>query len=76
MIAYITEGEFGEYKNTRVRFMVERAREALKELRLESWASVLRFAAVERKSLLTTPLFEAPVWLRPDSDSPVALLHD
>lgn len=76
MIAYITTGEFKEYKNTRLRFMVERAKEALKEMRLESWASVLRFAAVERKSLLTTPLFEAPVWMRPDTDSPVTLLHD
>jgi hypothetical protein len=76
MIAYITTGEVKEYKNSRVRFMVDCAKEALKDLKLESWASILRFTAVERKNLFDTDLFDGRVWMRPDTDSLVSLLHD
>lgn len=76
MIAYITTGDVKEYKNARVKFMAQCAKEALKELKLESWAGILRFAGIERKNLFETALFYDRVWLGADTDSPVTLLHD
>jgi hypothetical protein len=50
-------------------------RELLCELKLEDWADVFRFATVDYDTLYTAPLFDAPVWYRPDSQTPLPLLR-
>jgi Replication-relaxation len=75
LIAYATTGELPEYKETRVKFMRLCSLEALSEMNMKSWASILRFTGVERRTMYESPLFGGPVWLRPDSDSPLPLLE-
>lgn len=76
LIAYVTTGELPQYRDSRRSTMCRWSIDTLNEMGLESWASILRFAAVERKEMYTTPLFDGRVWRRPDSDSPLALLYD
>jgi hypothetical protein len=73
-IAYATTGERPEYVQTRLRAMRAWTREVLSELDRESWASVFRFTGLSLDGVYETPLFEAPVWVRPDEETRVPLL--
>jgi hypothetical protein len=74
MIAYATSGGRAEYRETRRQTMSRWIREVLEELRLTSWAPIFRVASLTYEELYTSPLFEGPVWFRPDSDVPLRLL--
>jgi hypothetical protein len=70
IIAYATTGQVQEYAETRRKTMCTWTMEVLRELELESWASIFRFtSAVVYKTLLEEgeALFTKPVWYRPDS---------
>jgi Replication-relaxation len=67
MIAYITTGE------TRRKAMCAWAQQVLAELHMENWSHIFRFSSVEFDQLYTTPMFDEPVWYRPDSPIPVLL---
>jgi hypothetical protein len=47
--------------------------EVLTELHKEAWASIFRFCSFLLEDIYDTNLFEAPVWYRPDSPTPVPL---
>lgn len=47
--------------------------EVLAEAGRERWASVFRITSVVYDDLYRTPLFEKPVWYRPDQPDPVPL---
>lgn len=74
LIAYVTTGERPEYRETRRAAMCAYTQEVLADLHMENWASIFRFTSIEYDQLFTTPLFDEPVWYRPDSASPVPLL--
>jgi hypothetical protein len=77
LICFLTTGHIEEYKNERRRALQGWTREALAQLHMEDWAAVLRFAAVGYNELFTLPLFDAPVWYRPDDpETAVSLLTD
>lgn len=73
MIAYATTGETPAYRETRRRTMCAWTQEVLAEQQMESWASVFRFCSVAYDDLYTAPLFQDPVWYRPDQPQPVPL---
>jgi hypothetical protein len=73
-IAYATTGERPEYVQPRLRAMRAWTREVLSELDRESWGSVFRFTGLSLDRVYETPLFDEPVWLRPDEEKPVPLL--
>jgi hypothetical protein len=75
VIAYVTTGELPEYREARARAMRQWASEILREMNMRNWGSILRFTSVIRKEMFKAPLFDGRVWLTPDSESPVALLH-
>jgi hypothetical protein len=76
MVAYATTGERPEYREARVRAMRAWTREILEEMNMEDWGSILRFAAIERKKMFESRLFDGRLWRDPVADSPVTLLHD
>jgi hypothetical protein len=76
VIAYATTGELPEYRQSRCNAMRDWTREVLTDMNLKSWAAILRFASVVREDMYEPGLFEAPVWLRPGSDSPLSLLEE
>jgi hypothetical protein len=47
--------------------------EVLADLHMENWSNIFRITSVEYDQLFTTPLFDEPVWHRPDSPTPVPL---
>jgi hypothetical protein len=47
--------------------------EVLAELHKEAWASIFHFHSFLLEDIYETPIFEAPVWYRPDSPEPVTL---
>jgi hypothetical protein len=73
MIAYITIGDLPEYRETRRRAMCTWAQQVLAELHMENWSHIFHFASVEFDQFYTAPLFDEPVWYRPDSPTPVRL---
>jgi hypothetical protein len=73
-IAYATTGDRPEYRETRRRAMCVWTGEVLAELRLTSWAAIFRFCSLTHEEIYTTPLFQDPLWFRPDSEIPVRLL--
>jgi Replication-relaxation len=73
MIAYLTTGEMPEYRETRRKAMCVWTQEVLADLHMENWSHIYRFASVVFEDLYTTPLFDEPVWYRPDSATPVPL---
>lgn len=73
LIAYLTTGERPEYRETRRRAMCAWTQDVLADLRMENWSSIFRFASVVFDELYTSPVFDAPVWYRPDSPTPVSL---
>lgn len=76
VIAYATTGELPEYRQSRCSAMRDWTREVLSEMNLKSWARILRFTSVVREEMYEPALFGAPVWLRPDRDSPLSLLEE
>ena len=76
LIVYATTGEIPKYKDTRVKWMRTSCMEVLNEMNLKSWASILRFGVVDRKTIYDSPLLQGMVWVRPDSESPLALLPE
>ena len=77
IIAYATTGQVQAYANTRQKTMCAWTMEVLAELEIESWASVFRVTTVTYETLYkeAQALFTAPVWYRPDSPTPVPLIH-
>lgn len=73
VIAYLTTGDLPEYRETRRKAMCRWTQEVLAELHIENWASIFRISSVVFDELYTTPIFDEPVWYRPDSLSPVPL---
>lgn len=73
LIAYVTTGERPEYRETRRAAMCAWTMEVLAELQMENWSHIFHFTSVECDELYTSPLFDAPVWYRPDSPTPVSL---
>ena len=69
IVSYVTTGQTPEYRTTRMKTMNAWTREVLTDLNLKSWGGIFRFASVEFDSLYDQAgnLFEAPVWLRPDT---------
>jgi hypothetical protein len=73
IIAYVTTGGLAEYGKRRRRVMCDWTRELLTENRREKWASVFRFAAIVPEKLYSSPIFDEPVWYRPDSNVSISL---
>lgn len=73
MIAYVTTGDRPEYRETRRKAMCAYTMEVLAELHKENWASVFRFHSFLLENAYDTPIFEAPLWYRPDVPTPVPL---
>ena len=62
------------YPDTRRQALQGWTQALLRELKLEDLADIFRFATVNYDSLYSAPLFDAPVWYRPDSHIPLPLL--
>ena len=64
IIAYATTGQVPEYAETRRKTMAAWTMEVLRELEMESWASIFRFTSVEYKTLYKHghELFAKPAW--------------
>jgi hypothetical protein len=73
MIAYVTVSETAEHRETRRRAMCAWTNKVLKELGKTSWAPIFRFHGLNLADIYNLPIFEAPVWYRSDSSSPVPL---
>jgi hypothetical protein len=75
IIAYATTGQVQEFAETRRKTMGTWTMEVLRELAIESWASIFRLTSVEYKTLYEHghELFAKPVWYRPDDPTPVTL---
>lgn len=73
IIAYVTTGDRPEYQESRRRAMTAWTRGILKELNMEEWATIFRFHSLCLADIYQSDIFEAPVWYRPDSSSPVPL---
>jgi hypothetical protein len=73
IVAYATTGQKHEYRETRRKAMCAWTQEVLAELYKEDWASVFRFHSLCLDDIYNTPLFEAPVWFRPDVPTPLPL---
>jgi hypothetical protein len=76
IIAYVTTGQVPAYRETRVKTMAAWTKDVLSELKMERWAGLFRFTPAVFETLYedAPTLFEKPVWYRPDSVSPLALL--
>jgi hypothetical protein len=73
-IAYATTGQLPTYGETRRQTMGRWIMEVLTELKMETWAGIFRVTNLSHAQLYQTPLFDAPVWYRPDTDQPIPLL--
>jgi hypothetical protein len=73
LIAYATTGQLPTYGDTRRRALGGWIMEILAELKMENWAGVFRVTSLTHAEMFETPLFDAPVWYKPDADSPVSL---
>jgi hypothetical protein len=49
-------------------------KELLAETGRESWGDVFRITTLSLESVYQTPLFDGPVWFRPEGREPVKLL--
>jgi hypothetical protein len=73
LIAYMTTGDLSEYRESRCKAMCRFTQGVLADLHMENWSSIFRFTSVVFEELYTSPMFDEPVWYRPDSSSPVPL---
>jgi hypothetical protein len=73
VIAYLTTGELPQYREARRKAMCNWTMEILTELHKETWAPVFRFRSFLLEEIYEAPIFEAPVWYRPDSPTPMPL---
>src|SRR5207248_6522210 len=67
LIVYVTTGDRIEYGESRCRAMSAWTQEVLADLHMENWSNIFRFTSVVFEELYTTPIFDQPVWYRPDS---------
>ena len=78
IIAYATTGQVQAYAETRRKTMGAWTMEVLRELEIESWASIFRFTSAVVYTTLYEEghaLFTKPVWYRPDAPmTPLPLL--
>jgi hypothetical protein len=72
-IAYGTTGERPEYVERRLSSMRQWTREVLASQGRENWAELLRFCSLSLDTVYELPLFDAPVWRRIGSETPVTL---
>jgi hypothetical protein len=75
VVAYATTGAKGELDEGRRRRVCAWTMEALKESGHEDWASVFRFASVDRDTIYGAGLFDGAVWYMPDSKNTVSLFE-
>ncbi len=73
IVGYLTTGERPEYRESRRKAICAWTKEVLADLHMENWSHIFLITSVDYDQLFTTPLFDAPVWYRPDSASPVPL---
>jgi hypothetical protein len=73
LIAYVTAGDRPSHLEARRKTMCAWTNDLLNELDMEKWASMFRFHALAVDEMYTSPLFDAPVWYRPDITSPLML---
>jgi hypothetical protein len=77
LIAYATTGRLQAHADSRRKTMCAWTMEVLRELAIESWASIFRFTSAVVYTRLYEQggeLFTKPVWYRPDSPAPLPLL--
>ena len=74
-IAYVTTGERPEYRETRCKAMCQWTLEVCRELHLERWATLFRFAPITLETLYGSDLFDGEVWLEPGRKEPVGLFR-
>lgn len=74
IVVYATTGQLPEYQTSRRIAICKWTLELLKELKMEEWAGVFRFAGIDYKRLLLTPLFDESAWYQPDKNKAQALL--
>jgi hypothetical protein len=73
MIAYATTGQLPTYRETRQQALCNWIMEVLAGLKMENWAGVFRVTSLVYQDIYTNPLFDAPVWYRPDASQPLPL---
>jgi hypothetical protein len=73
-ICYLTIGQHPNYKHTRLAAMQRYTQEVLAAEKMQTWASVFLFAAVDYNHLYQIPLFDQPLWYPPNSQTPEHLL--
>jgi hypothetical protein len=73
MICYLTTGGLPQYRESRRKAMCAWTMEVLTELRKEAWAPIFRFCSFLLEEIYEMNIWEAPVWYRPDSLTPVPL---
>ncbi len=71
IIAYATTGQLPTYGQTRRQALCAWIMDVLAELKMENWAEIFRVTNLTHEDIYTTPLFDAPVWYRPDAPQPV-----
>jgi hypothetical protein len=75
LMCFITTGHIEDYKDQRRRALQSWTQEVLADCHLEHWSTIFRFASVGYNELFTLPLFDSPVWYRPDDpEAAVSLL--
>jgi hypothetical protein len=73
-IVYITPAEQSSAEHSSYRKAICRwTQELLSDLEMGKWANIFRVASVLFSEIYTTPLFEAPIWYKPDSPTPLLL---
>jgi hypothetical protein len=75
IIAYATTGQLPTYGETRRQALCHWIMEVLTELKMETWAEIFRVTKLSHAEIYQTPLFDAPVFYRPDTAQPLPLLH-
>jgi hypothetical protein len=73
VIAYAVSGRTAEAAKSRVKQLRSLTMRILTELEMERWGSIFRFASVVFSEVYTQGLWEKPLWLTPDSPTPVPL---
>ena len=70
LIAYATTGQLPTYGETRRQALCRWIMEVLTTRRMQEWAGVFRVTSLVHAEIFQTPLFDSPVWYRPDAAHP------
>jgi hypothetical protein len=73
VFAYLVTGEHASYLESRRKAISRWIQELLSDLKKEKWANIFRITSVVYGSLLSTPLFDEPIWHMPHSPTPISL---